>query len=154
MAFANDASGRVRKAARLALNEMGREWVKLLRWTIDEPYPPASEPGDPPHRRTRTLQRSMKYKVKPHASNAHDLMIFANPETFAKYAPNGYDYSYDLEHGRANLEPRPYFRVVRKQLQPHLQPWFARLFAQYLARMEDANPFDSSDNAADFPAEG
>ena len=156
MPFASDISGRVRKATRLTLNEMGRDWVKLLRWTVNEPYPPPSEPGDHPHRRSKTLQRSFKYKVAPKATSVEDLNVFIDEAVFEKYAPNGYNYSLDLEYGRAstNLEPRPYWRPVRKQLSPKLQTWFERLFAKHMGELTDAaGQFDSSDAAADFPAQ-
>lgn len=37
--------------------------VDIIRYEIDEAYPPASEPGTPPHRRTGNLQNKIRSQV-------------------------------------------------------------------------------------------
>jgi hypothetical protein len=162
MGWADDLTGQVRRATRLGLNSCGRQWVGFLRWKVGTwvRYAPGfglirSDPGEPPFREFSFLWKSFKYKVDPKATTTADLHVFIDPEVFLS-SPSGYDYSMDLEYGRpsTNLDARPYWNPTKKEIEPHLQDWFLREFAEQMARAGDAAPFEASEGAADFPAGG
>ena len=43
---------------RESFERTAKEMTREVKAAIDEPYPPASEPGEPPHKRTGYLQRN------------------------------------------------------------------------------------------------
>ena len=52
----------IRRRADTALRDIADDIVADIKESIDTPYPPASRWGNPPHRRTGDLQRSISYK--------------------------------------------------------------------------------------------
>jgi hypothetical protein len=58
----NDAAfrGRLVAAVRAAAERTGEHLVAEIQDRIDTPYPPASLPGEPPHRRTGNLHGSIR----------------------------------------------------------------------------------------------
>jgi hypothetical protein len=86
--------------------ERGAIYVRrAMKRLINTPYPPASVPGEPPHRRTGNLYRNID--------------VFINRQTLtAQVGPTDKaEYGLYLEYGapRANLEPRPFMFVALKQ---------------------------------------
>lgn len=76
---------------------------RAIRAKINIPYPPASSPGDPPHRRTGTLRREIDYWV-----NRQTLIIKIGPSVDAAYGIG-------LEFGTVKMEARPFINVTVKE---------------------------------------
>lgn len=55
---------RERRATSRGLDDTLKEMRREIRNKIGDPYPPASAPGTPPHRRTGYLRRNVKVKRK------------------------------------------------------------------------------------------
>lgn len=57
----NDAvvKRRIEEALYVGLGNAGQVLHRRATDVVNVPYPPASRPGEPPHRRTRTLQRDL-----------------------------------------------------------------------------------------------
>src|SRR4051812_26774339 len=81
-----------------AAKDTGKEAVRELKQTLSEPYPPASKPGEPPHKRTGELQQSVGYEV-----TTEDKVVKLTLKVTA-------DHAFYLEYGTATLAPRPFFR--------------------------------------------
>lgn len=94
----------VRKLLADGLEDCGRITKFHLKKVLNVPYPPASSPGEPPHRRTGTLRDAQDFKVN---RTTLKLEIFTG-ET----AP----YWVFLEKGTAIMDPRPFLRVTVKML--------------------------------------
>lgn len=76
---------------------------RTMRRLISVPYPPASAPGESPHKRTGNLYRNIDVWI-----NRQTLTVHVGPTDAANYGIY-------LEYGapRANLEPRPFmFKAV------------------------------------------
>lgn len=79
---------------------------RAMKRLISTPYPPASVPGEPPHRRTGNLYRNIDYWI-----NRKTLEVHIGPTEDA-------DYGLYLEFGAParNLEPRPFiFRSLKEE---------------------------------------
>jgi len=79
---------------------------RAMKRLISTPYPPASSPGEPPHRRTGNLYRNIDVFI-----NRQTLVAYVGPTEDAEYGLY-------LEYGapRANLEPRPFmFKALRQE---------------------------------------
>jgi HK97 gp10 family phage protein len=74
------------------LNRSGVEVVTKVREAINKPYPPASSPGNPPHRRTGALWRSV------FATEAKDKVTVAADAPHAEF----------LERGTRRMAARPF----------------------------------------------
>ncbi len=96
MPIANDIFDRFKRGIHREmgrrLNRSGDEIVRAVRESISTPYPPASGPGNPPHRRSGGLWRSI------FATRRGDAV------TVAASAPHG-EY---LERGTSRMAPRPF----------------------------------------------
>jgi hypothetical protein len=74
------------------LNRSGVEVVDKVREAISKPYPPASSPGNPPHRRTGALWRSI------FATEGNDRVTVAASEPHGEY----------LQRGTRRMAARPF----------------------------------------------
>jgi len=80
------------------------EVVGDLRQRISTPYPPASRPGSPPHRRTGRLRASIESTL------FRDLRaIVARFTATVRYAKF-------LQHGTRKMAARPFMHLDRRQL--------------------------------------
>ena len=91
--------GRPLKIVQVALDKAKRqvanEMVAAIRSTIQIPYPPASVPGEPPHRRSGRLTKSVRIKATKAGLNVRTV-----------------SYGFYLEGGTSNMAPRPFIRPV------------------------------------------
>ena len=81
-----------------AFAEIGTVMVEDVMGTISEAFPPASEPGEPPHVRTGALRRSVRVKE---ASPLYVAVAAGGAGTLVPYAAA-------LEFGTSKMEPRPF----------------------------------------------
>ena len=81
----------------------GKSFVYHIRSSINKPFPPASAPGEPPHKRSGNLQAAVDYWVK---KGKLELDIGVNID-----AP----YWSDLEFGTKKMEARPFIGVAVKR---------------------------------------
>lgn len=97
-----------RKAAQKTMFNLAEEYCNEVRHLIRKPYPPASEPGEPPRQRTGNLYESIG-----HESRKGDIDRRAGPSgeigPIARW----------LELGTARMPARPYlrpalFRIAQK----------------------------------------
>lgn len=129
--FARQASARARKAARLALNEIGRRIVADIRFSIGIMVQKVgselirSDPGEPPRReptwlseRGGFLWKSIKYKTLPGATTLDELLIYTS-DIVAVY----------MEFGTGTIEPRPFWEPARRRA----KRWTGRVFRQLFA---------------------
>ncbi len=80
--------------------------IEDIEKTINTPYPPASRPGRPPHRRSGDLQDSYEYEAKAGGRLSKPRMrVFSTV-----------DYSGYLEFGTRTMSPRPHMRpAIQRQ---------------------------------------
>jgi len=103
--WSTKAPWKVRAAVADGLERSGKHVVQDIRRAINVPFPPASSPGEPPHKRTGNLRANIAYKV-----NRKTLEVYIAPTEDAYYG-------FYLEYGapRANLEPRPFLGVTIRE---------------------------------------
>lgn len=108
LAFTN----KVKKRIEFNLRTVGRFLVSELRSQVSIPFPPKSEVGSSPHRRSGALRNSFEFDVKRSLFSV-TLRVFTN-----------IIYALRLEFGfvgtdrlgrNINQGPRPYWRVVMAQ---------------------------------------
>lgn len=158
MPFADSFSGRIRKATRLALNEVGRRGVAHIRSLIDVrvqyvgSWVIRSDPGEPPRREHRDLQKSITYKVEAKATTLEDMMIYVDD---SRRSDGKEGVAFFLEYGTFHVEPRPFWEVSREVINRFAYETFQERFLTNLVRLNaDASmEFDSSDAAQPFPAD-
>lgn len=73
--------------------------VRKIKASLNTPYPPASSPGEEPHRRTGTLRSSVDYWI-----NRKTLEVDIGVNIDAPYWQH-------LEFGTVNMEARPFLRT-------------------------------------------
>ena len=83
------------------LKQTGDQLVRDLRAVVDVPYPPASAPGRPPHKRSGRLRAMLGARVVGDKA-------FVGSSARRGSAP----YPKFLEEGTSNMAPRPYLRPV------------------------------------------
>jgi hypothetical protein len=110
---ANMVTGVTKAAMRRALERVAPKMVKALQDVINDPYPPPSRPGTPPHRRTGLLRNTLQAVVVGH----NRIQIL------------GVHYGASLEHGTQHIAPRPFLDPTITQ---QMDKWNA-LVQQYLA---------------------
>ena len=88
------------------LEQSGQEIADAVRDELDVSYPPASEPGHPPHRRTGRLQEGVSYIVRQEGSKT--FLEVANDTPYAGY----------LEFGTDRIAPRPALEPMKDKFAP------------------------------------
>ena len=95
------------------LTEEGEQSVSELQSALETPYPPASSPGEYPHRRTGNLQSGIESQVH---TDQYDVEL-----TVASSRINGNPHVPSfLEFGTSRMAPRPYMRPARIRTQARL----------------------------------
>lgn len=84
------------RARRTAMRIVKAQMTKALQKAIDTPYPPASKPGDPPHKRTGWLHDTVQV-VEDGSGNLKLRAL---------------KYGYYLESGTRKMKARPFFKPV------------------------------------------
>lgn len=107
-----------RAALRRAMEATAIDMTAEIRKTISRPYPPASAPGTPPHRRTGNLRASVQLRVIGRSDKA---AIGAYWGEMVEYAPH-------LEFGTVNMSPRPFMHPILHG-RGQRQKWQARTVA-------------------------
>lgn len=110
---------RVRNAVGDALDDLGRRLVWRVRRALNIPYPPASEPGHPPHRRTGLLRNSIFTTV-----NRHQLVLHLRVDEEAFYWKF-------LERGTIKMAPRPFLGITLDAMQTTISTEIRRLIKRY-----------------------
>ncbi len=103
----NQIISRTRRAKIEALETVANEMEFALKETIDTPYPPASSPGHPPHKRTGYLQATTE--VMRRGNGVHIRL----PQ-----------YGTWLEGGTSKMDPRPF---VRPNIHDQRRFWVNRI---------------------------
>jgi len=93
-----------------ALDEVGEQTVARIVEMVDTPYPPASDPGSAPHRRTGTLQRGYDWEVVKGSRNESHLNLTNEDAEYWEY----------LEFGTRNMAPRPHVRPAMRSARDSL----------------------------------
>lgn len=101
------------------LTEVGLEMEDDLRDSIDTAYPPASAPGQAPHRRSGALQRAV-YSVV-------DEFVDSGPVLTIGYNRSVAPHSEYLTHGTKNMAPRP-------SIAPLVERWRGARFEEAVNR--------------------
>lgn len=91
-----------RAALRRAMEATAEDMTKEIKRTISRPYPPASRPGRPPHRRTGDLRSSVNLRVIGRSDKA----------AIGAYWGEMVDYAPHLEFGTVNMDPRPFVHPI------------------------------------------
>lgn len=102
-------TAKIRSAVAYGLEVLGDRIYKRLRQTLNTPYPPASQPGDPPHRRTGRLRNATYYRVNKAKSELH-VGFDARKARYWRF----------LEGGTKKMDPRPSLKPVLDALYPQM----------------------------------
>lgn len=102
---------------RRGTRDVAREGVRRIKMILSVPYPPASQPGEPPHWRTEKLRKGYKLVPLPEAG-------WYTRVPYALY----------LEFGTRKMRPRPHVRPVVRSLIPDAP----RIVAAAIERAERA----------------
>lgn len=78
---------------------------RAIRRTINIPFPPASQPGEPPHRRTGNLRRNVEWW-----QNRKTLTVQVGVTVDAPYG-------LFLEFGTRKMAARPFIRPIMEDMQ-------------------------------------
>ena len=89
-----EIQGRTKRALYQATREVAAWLENAIKETIGTPYPPASTPGQPPHRRTGNLHDNLR--ITADTTGAGALNVWTVP-----YGPF-------LEGGTSKMAPRPF----------------------------------------------
>lgn len=103
-----------------AMDSQGSRLVWRIRRVLNTPYPPASTPGNPPHKRTGTLRKSVYHEV-----NRRRLSLRIKIDKVAFYW-------IFLEYGTRNMEARPFLGVTFDAMRPTIGLELARLVRRLL----------------------
>lgn len=115
---------RVRQALVGALNDIGERAVEELRESISTPYPPASEPGERPHRRSGALAGGVTHSVQVE-SEGLELIIEVAREGGNPSIPAF------LEHGTSRMRARPYALPSFERWKEEMNNQFPELVKSY-----------------------
>lgn len=74
----------VEQAARKGLDDAGRQIAAKARQDLSKPFPPASRPGEPPHKRTGALGAAQRHEVR---EDGGDVVLQVGTRPGLKYAP-------------------------------------------------------------------
>lgn len=92
-------------------NEVAQEMEDDVKRRISEPYPPASDPGEPPHRRSGRL-----------AEDAGSVVVVdEGSKTVTVNCGTDVFYGEYLEEGTDRMEPRPVWRQLQEDWEPKLR---------------------------------
>ncbi len=94
----------VEAAALVGLREAGEASAKVFKGRIDTAYPPASSPGEPPHKRSGALGRSVSFHVDSVGGPTLHVGVFpgAEAESYARL----------LQGGTGRMRPRPFLAQI------------------------------------------
>lgn len=81
--------------------------VQAYQAAVGRPYPPASQPGEFPRRRTGRLQTGIRANVNRIRNDRVQLTL-----TNVARSPSGFNYPAALESGTGRMAPRPHLRPV------------------------------------------
>mgnify|MGYP001568738564 CR=1 FL=1 len=93
-----------------------------IKTLLDTPYPPASVAGEPPHRRTGTLQESVLIED-----------IQRHSVTLSELAP----YAFPLEFGSIHMLPRPHFYPTVMEMSDEISRDLATILVDYFRRAKN-----------------
>ena len=100
-----------RRAQKLAFDQLAKEIQAAIRKPIQKPYPPASAPGRPPHKRSGDLSRGTTVGRKGRTMIVRTLQ-----------------YGIWLDGGTRRMAARPFIRV---RLQDQRKRWSKRMSKLY-----------------------
>lgn len=101
-----------------AMEALGIKAAAMVSTSIDEPYPPASSQGNPPHRRTGNLRAGVDHIDGPDSTTIKSSRAEGNP-LVPKF----------LEFGTSRMAARPYMRPVQNQGDALVSETMKRAFA-------------------------
>lgn len=94
----------VEAAALAGLREAGEASAQVFRQRVDTPYPPASSPGGPPHKRSGALSRSITSRVDSVGGPTLHVGVFPGAEAVS--------YARCLQKGTGRMRPRPFLAQI------------------------------------------
>lgn len=95
------------------LERVGELQKTTMQSLVNEPYPPASSAGNPPHRRTGHLRES----IQSSGAEIHGLTVSVTvsvPDEQVAYAKF-------LEHGTNRMSARPFFTPAIEMTKPQVR---------------------------------
>lgn len=101
-----------------AFEKAGAREESNIQEMIGTPYPPASSPGTPPHRRTGNLQDGVGHDVRLRGRSVV-LTMFSNRAAGDPRVP------IYLEYGTGKVAPRPYMIVSKRNMMKQLPAMLA-----------------------------
>jgi hypothetical protein len=94
------------------IDKVGRAIRDRIKEKINTPYPPASQPHNPPHRRSGKLRRGVRFRREPFTK---DLMIWSQEE-YSSFLEFGTE-----EFGTSKMEPREFFFDTIEEMHDEIQ---------------------------------
>lgn len=86
---------RVRAESRQSIGQLAAEGVRIVKQMINTPFPPASAPNTPPHRRIGQLLSSIDFEIIDDFTARYGVVF-------------GLIYGLFLEEGTSKMAPRPF----------------------------------------------
>ncbi len=91
------------------INKKSEDMLNEIKSSINIPYPPPSQPGEPPHKRTGDLQSS--FRINKRDSGTEIVReIITDEMKLANW----------LEYGTERMEPRPFILPINNRLEEDL----------------------------------
>lgn len=109
-------------AGQKAIDAVTKEAVKLCREAVGEPYPPASLPGEPPHKRTGEGQRGIIVVPNPNSPIPQADLTVSRKAVHMIY----------LEYGTRLIRPRPWLKPTLIRNHKHLYDLGNQVYAREL----------------------
>lgn len=114
---------RLEAAMVVGLGNAGQVLHRRAVDVVNTPYPPASSPGQPPHRRSRTLQRGLTVWITRGVGTVVMHMGWRNNDpVYARF----------LAKGTARMAPRPALPVVLASRRRDILPTVANALKRAL----------------------
>lgn len=91
-----------------AFDEIGRRMMDRAEEMLSTDYPPASEPGESPHRRTGNLQALSSFEVD--VSGDQVSLTYRNDAAYAEF----------LNSGTSRMEARPFADLLQAEFEDQI----------------------------------
>lgn len=106
----------VHETAYTAMDDKADQVVTAIKEEIGTPYPPASTPGNPPHRRTGNLQEGVE-QITTESRDGVETQIGSSRQEGDPRVPMWLEFGTD----KGQMAPRPYMSPAQRKYGPEFK---------------------------------